>query len=424
MEKQRLWCLLSLLLLLMAVKAHAQEKLTLEDCYRLARDNYPAIRKLDLVARSSQYTVENANKGYLPQLAVTGQASYQSQTINFADVLGTPGVVLPSISKDQYKIQAEVDQQLFDGGSIRYQNQVTKANAALQQQNVEVNLYALRDRINNVFFSVLLIDGQLEQNELSKANLQTQARKTAAALANGVAFKSNVDELKAEIVTTDMTSTEYKANRIAYLHMLSLLIGRPVADSAQLAVPDAFAYNGDINRPELKAYDLQKTIYDAQEKQLKADYLPKFTAFFQGAYGRPTLNIIENSFGPWYVTGVKLNWQLGSLYALGNRRKSLNLDRLSVEADRETFLLNTKIDLGQQDDQVKKYQALIQQDGQAIALRQSVSASAAAQLANGVSTTHEYIQQVNAERMARQSLILHQVQLLQAQYNQKFKSGN
>lgn len=152
--------------------------------------------------------------------------------------------------------------------------------------------------------------------------------------------------------------------------------------------------------------------------------MPKFSAFFQGAYGRPTLNIIENQFGAWYVTGLRLNWSLGSLYTLGNNKKMLNLNRQSADADKETFLLNTRLDLAQQNKQVKKYDNLIRQDEQAIALRESVTRSAAAQLANGVVTTHEYIQQVNTENLARQNLILHRIQLLQAQYNLNYKSGN
>jgi outer membrane protein TolC len=407
------------------LSAQAQEKLTLEQCYRLARENYPAIKKMNLIAQTSQFTLENANKHYLPQVSFSGQASYQSQTISFPAALSNiPGATFPAISKDQYKIQGEIDQQIYDGGAIGEQNEVTKANAELQRQNLEISLYALKDRVENIFFSILLVDAQLKQNELQKGNLQTQAQKTQAAYNNGVAYQSNVNELQAEVMNTDMATTESTANRTAYLRMLSLLIGKEINSSAQLQIPGAIAYTGEIVRPELKAYDLQKSVYDAQEKQLKSDYLPKFSAFFQGAYGRPTLNIIGNQFGPWYVTGVRLNWSLGGLYTLGNSKKILNLNRQSADADKATFLLNTKLDLAQQDEQVKKYNALIQQDEKTITLRESVTQSATAQLENGVITTHEYIQQVNAENLARQNLILHRIQLLQAQYNLKYKSGN
>jgi len=169
---------------------------------------------------------------------------------------------------------------------------------------------------------------------------------------------------------------------------------------------------------------LQKSVYDLQESQLKSDLLPKVSAFVQGAYGRPTLNIIENKFGPWFIAGIRFNWSLESLYTNSNQKEILKLNRQAVDADKETFLLNTKLDLTQQNDQIKKYNELIQQDGNAIALRESVRKSAEAQLSNGVITVHEYIQKTNAENLARQTLILHQIQLLQAKYNQKFITGN
>lgn len=416
----------ALFILLSVTGPVSGQSLTLEECYRLARENYPAIRKADLIARTAEYDIQNAQKRYLPQVNFTGQATYQSQTVSFSDVMGSlpAGIALPSISKDQYRLQGEVTQLLYDGGSTRNQKELIRANTGLQEQNLETQLYAIHSRINAIFFSVLLMDAQLKQNELNKANLQTQIQKTEAALENGVAFRSNLDELKAEIMNIEMAGTEYRANRSAYLKMLSVFTGRELADATQLAVPETGTVQNTINRPELKAFDLQKNIYDVQRKDLKTAWLPQVSAFFQGAYGRPTLNIIENSFGPWYVTGIRFNWSLGSLYTLENKKNTLLLHQRSVEADRETFLFNTRLDQVQQDEQVRKYTALIQQDDEAIALRASVSRSAEAQLSNGVITTHEYIQKVNAEHLARQNKILHEVLLLQARYNLKFVTGN
>lgn len=414
-----------LLISMAAFNCNAQtETLTLEECHELARENYPAIAKMDLISKSGDYDVQNANKRFLPQVTFSGQASYQSATVSFPDALGTPGGILPSISKDQYKIQAEINQLLYDGGNTKSQKDLIKANSALQLQNLESNLYAIKQRINSIYFSILLMDAQLKQNDLNVQNLQTQVQKTEAALKNGVAFRSSLDELKAEILNIEMAGTEYQSNRTAYLKMLSLFIGKELSASSQLQIPQSNYIASDINRPELKAYELQKTIYDTQEKQLRADYLPQLSAFFQGAYGRPTLNIIENEFGPWYVTGIRLNWSLGSLYTLSNKKNIYKLNRQTAEADKQTFLLNTKLDLSQQDEQVKKYSELIEQDEQAIRLRTSVSKSAEAQLSNGVITTHEYIQKVNTEHLAKQTKILHEIQLLQAKYNQKFITGN
>lgn len=405
--------------------AKSQSSLTIEECYRLARENYPLIKKQDLIAKTSQYTVENAGKGYLPQLSFSGQATYQSQTINFADVLPpNAGIHVPQLSKDQYKIQGEVSQQIYDGGISHYQKESSKANELIQQQSLEVSLYALKDRIAQLYFSVLLMDEQYKQNELRKSDLQSEVSKAEAALRNGTAYRSNVDELKAELAGSDMSGIEFKANRQTYLQILSVFIGKILTDSTQLAIPAEKAPVPEIKRPELHLYDLQKTVDDVREKQLRSDYLPKLNAFFQEAYGRPTLNIIENNFGFWYITGIRLNWSLGSLYTLKNNRRILNLDRQSIDIDKETFLKNTSLDLARQNGDIKKYIQLMQQDDQAIQLRASVKKSAQAQLANGVVTVHEYIAQVNAENLARQTQILHHIQLLQAQYQYSNTSGN
>ncbi len=422
---RRRWFLLPVMVFFFGPVA-AQQPLRLADCYDWAKANYPLIKKLDLVAKTGGYDLENAAKKFLPQVSFSGQATYQSQTISFSDVLGSLPITgsLPSISKDQYKIQGELSQLLYDGGATRYQKDLVKANTELQQQNLEAGLYAIKNRINNLFFSILLVDAQLKQNEINKDNLLTQVRKTEAALANGVAFRSNLDELKAALVNIERADAEYAANRVAYLKMLSVFIGKELAENVSLEQPVSEASVAAINRPELKAYDLQKNIYAAQEKQLRADYLPQASIFLQGAYGRPTLNIIENKFGAWYIGGLRFNWSLNALYTMPNRKKILALSRKSVDADREAFLLNTRLDSTQQNEQVKKYNSLLQIDEKEISLREAVKKAAEAQLANGVITTHEYIQQLNAEHLARQTKVLHEIQLLQAIYNQQFITGN
>jgi outer membrane protein TolC len=418
--------ILLLILLHFANRAAAQvEVLTLERCYTLAKANYPAIKKMDLITKTGEYTIQNANKRFLPQISFSGQATYQSQTVSFADAVGSlPGISLPSISKDQYKIQGEISQLIYDAGNTKMQKDLIAANTALEEQTLVSSLYGINQRINSLYFAILLIDAQLKQNELNKANLQTQAQKAEAAFDNGVAFRSNVEELKAEVLNIEMQTTEYTSNRTAYLNMLSLFIGKKLPESMQLELPTAQYTLSAINRPELKAFDLQKNIVDQQEKQLKSDYLPQVSGFFQGAYGRPTLNIIENKFGPWYVTGLRFSWSLSSFYSLSNKKNIFQLNRQSIDADKETFLLNAKVDLSQQDEQVNKYTILIRQDDAAIALRTSVTQSAEAQLSNGVITTHEYIQKLNAEHLAKQLKILHEIQLLQAIYNLKFIAGN
>lgn len=405
------------------IGAQAQQgPLTLQSCYDLATQNYPLIRQRELIRRTREYSVDNAAKGYLPQVVFSGQATYQSQTIAFP--FHIPGTTLPEFSKDQYKVQAEIDQTIYDAGAIKYQQQLKKADEGIQLQNLEVDLYALKDRVNQLFFGILLINEQLKQNELQRSDLQNGVDKTQASVSNGTAFRSSLDELKAEVLRADQDRTELLATRKAYTQMLSLFINRQLDEQDSLVTPEPIAPTGEIKRPELAVFDFQKTSFDIQERQLRLAYLPKVSAFVQGAYSRPTLNLISNDFGFWALGGLRFSWSLSGLYTNKNDKRLLNLNRQNLDVQKETFLFNTHLTLAQQNAEAGKYQALAEQDQQIIELRASVKTAALAQLQNGVITPHDYITQVNAESQARQSLILHKIQLLQSEYNTKTTSGN
>lgn len=414
-------------ILILVSSANAQPfQLSLEDCYTLARANYPIIKKLDLISKSADYSIANASKFFLPQINLSGQATYQSQTISFADALGgmPGGPNLPNISKDQYKIQAEISQTIYDGGHVNNQRAYIRANQVVQQQNIEVALYAINDRINQIFFSILLMNEQLRQNEIRKIDLEGATEKTKAALKFGTAFRSNLDQLNAELINSDMTAIELKSNRDGYLNVLATFVGKELTDSNVLTTPGTISPGKNINRPEIKLFDFQKTLFDVEEKKLKTEIMPKLGAFAQGAYGRPTLNFVSNKFGAWYLVGARLNWNIASLYTLKNNLQNLAISRKSLDLDQETFLLNTNLALHQQDGDINKFSQLIAKDYKVVELRASVKKAALAQLENGVITAHDYISQLNAENQARQMLIFHNIQLLQATYKQKYISGN
>ncbi|MFC2634771.1 MAG: TolC family protein [Capnocytophaga granulosa] len=408
------------LLLLLPFMGFAQEVLTLEDCYRLAHDHYPTVQKLNLITRSEDYTLANANKAYLPQVSITGQATYQSETIDFSESIGRLPlpISLPKVSKDQYKVVGEVSQLLYNGGATRAQKQLIKAQSAVQAQAVETQLYALKQRVSNLYFGVLLIDAQLSQNQINVETVQSQLEKAETALKNGTTLPSNVAELKAELVRLAMQRTEYEATKAMYLQMLSTFIGKDLPSDTVLNRPKPTTLGTANHRPELKGFDLQQSVLDIQGRQLTSEYLPKIGLFFQGAYGRPTLNIIKNKFDFYYIAGVRLQWNLSPLYSLSNKKQLLQLQGESLSANRKAFLMSTELDLTQQQTQISKLQRLMEQDQESVALRHSVAQAAQVQLDNGVITTHEYLQKVNAENLAKQTLLLHEIQLLQAQENQ------
>lgn len=404
--------------------AQHQESLTIEKAYELAKNNYPLIKQRDLITKTKEYSVSNAAKGYLPAFSVNGQATYQSSVTNFPFKIPIAGFTLPTYSKDQYKVYAEVDQVIYDGGMIKNQKQTAEANEIIQQQNLEVELYALYDRVNQLFFGALLMDEQLKQNELLKLDIQNGIDKTKALVANGTAYRSSVDELSAQLLQAEQTRVELNATKKAYLEMLSLFINSPLDEHATLEKPAAPAFTENINRPELLFYDYQKRVYDLQDQLLKIQLRPKFSFFAQGGYGRPGLNFLDNNFAWYYIGGLRLSWNLGSWYTLKNQKQILDINRKTLDIQKETFLFNTHITQKQQNADVEKYMELTKKDNAIIVLRESVKKAASAQLENGVLSAHDYITEVNAEDQARQNLILHEVQLLQAQYNYQNTIGN
>jgi len=412
---------LGVLLCAMVGKAQTGKALTLEECYTLARQNYPLTKQRELILKSKDYTVQNASKGYLPQISINGQATYQSDVTEIPIKL--PGVTVPSLSKDQYKIYGEINQPLYDGGMIKQQKKVQEANAVVEEQKLEAELYKLKDRVNQLFFGILLLDEQLKLTELVRKDLQNGIKKTGAAIANGTAFKMNADVLKAELLKVNQRSTELKSNRKAYTEMLSLYLNQALDETTSFVKPQNPIVSQTIGRPELLVYTSQTQNLSIQNEILKAKNLPKFNLFLQGGYGRPALNMLSNTFEPYYIGGIRMNWSLSGLYTLKKDKALLDISRQNIEVQKEVFLFSTGFALKQQNAEVAKLQELLTSDDEIISLRTSIKNTANVQLENGVINTNDYLREVNAEDQARENKLLHEIQLLMAQYTQQTTTG-
>jgi outer membrane protein TolC len=400
----------------------AQQTLSLDSCYTKARNNYPLVRQMDLIAKSADYSMENASKAYYPQLSINGQATYQSDVTKVP--ISLPNMSIPVISKDQYKLYADVSQTLYDGGMVRLQKEAIEANAVIEKQNLEVELYKLRERVSQMFFSVLIINRQLQQSEILKKDIQSALDKTSAAVANGIALKSNSDALKAEMLKVDQHTIELKSARTAYLNMLSLMIGQKLDDNTVLETPAVPLLSNAINRPELLYYNYRNKLLDIQQRQIQTRNRPKLSLFVQGGYGRPALNLLNNEFDFYYIGGIRLNWSLSGLYTAKNEKAVLGVNYQLLEAQKETFLLNTNMVMSQQDEDMRRLEELLKTDDDIIALRESIRLSAQSQLENGVITASDYLREINAEDQAKQNRLLHELQLLMAQYQKQNTIGN
>lgn len=413
-----------LVLLAFTGKANAQDSLLrLEDCYQKAEINYPLSKQRQLIDLSKAYNVANISKGIYPQFNVSGSVTYQSDVTKIE--IPFPGITIPSISKDQYKVAGELTQSLTDFPANKIQRELKSAESDIQQSNISVELYKLKDKINQLFFGVLLIDEQLKQSDLLKDDIQIGIKQTEAAIKNGIAFHSSLDQLKAELLKAEQHDIELRSGRKAYLIMLGLFTGQNLDEHIQLEKPVSPTLSDSIQRPELQLFSLQKQAAQLQRKLIATKSYPKLFAFFQGGAGKPSpVNLLKRDFAPYYITGLRLNWNLGTIYTYKKDKALNDNDQKTIDVQQNLFLFNTRMVLSQQESDVEKYEELIKTDDEIIRLRESVKKTAAVQLENGVITTNDYLKEVNDEDGARQTRILHEVQLLMMKYAAKTTTGN
>lgn len=394
----------------------AAAQLTVEECWQKARENYPLIARMGLIDQAEGYTLENASRAYLPQAQLNARATYQSDVTSLP--ISLPGVEIPTLPKDNYDAKVELSQLIWDGGRIRAQREAVRTGARVNRQSLEVDLYTLRERVDQLFFSILLLDGQMEQNRLLEEELARNYERVKAYVEGGVASRADLDAVQVEQLNARQNGISMRSAREAYAIMLGTMIG--VEGSLQLTAPAVEAVDTKANnRPEMALFDAQQANYRAQLRGIRAANLPALGGFVQGGYGRPGLNMLSTAFEPYYMAGVRLTWNFGSLYTKKNDKLLVENGIRNVDALRETFLLNTSLQLTQQQHKADNLRELMREDDRIVELRGNIRRAAEARMAGGTMSGTELMREVYAENLARQNRVLHRIQLLQAIYEMK-----
>lgn len=401
---------------------NAQETITLEQCYQWSRENYPLIKKQELIKKAEQFTTENALKGWLPQVNITAQATYQNDVTQFPVKL--PNVNVKPLSKDQYKVFADVSQTIYDGGNIRNQKNLAKIQSEVQTIQTEVELDKLKERINQLYFGILQTNKQWTQLQFTKLDIKEGIKKAEAQLKNGVIFRSNLDVLKAELVKIEQKEIELQAIKQNFVQMLSYFIKKNIDENTQLETPEKILLTKNNNRSELKLFDAQKQLLETQRKIINTKNTPKLGAFFQGGYGKPGFNMLKNEFDLFYIGGIRLNIPISGFYTQKNDLALLENQSQEIEIQRENFLFNQNFIEIQQRNDLEKIQNLIDKDNELIELRKNIKTASLAQLENGVINTNDYLREVTAEEQAILTKITHEIQYLLTQYNLKAQLNN
>lgn len=423
-----------LLLALGFLSTPAFGQLSIDQCQEKARKNYPQIKQYSLIEQTGAYNISNANKGYLPQLSFSAQATYQSDVTEIPASLGQmlsqitgQNVSIASLSNDQYKMVAELSQTIWDGGMISSQKEQIKANTELEKQKLEVDLYTIKERVNQIFFSILAINEQIIQIDLLQKELQINFEKIKAYIQNGVANQTDLDMIRVEQLKVKQKKAELNTIQKSYREMLAIMIADTTALTAALDKPvfdTNISSELEIKRPELKLFDAQTNLFASQEKIIRAGNLPKLGVFGQGGYGNPGLNMFNPGFTPYYILGAKLTWNFSGLYSQGNHLQKIALNKQTVASQKETFLFNTNLKVVNAQNEIAKIKEQIKSDDEIIALRKNIKKAAEVKVENGTLTVTDLIREINAESTAIQEKALRQIQLSMAVYNLKNITNN
>ena len=414
-------------LMMLPTMAQAQ---SLEECQQAAERNYPLIQQYGLIEKTTELTVANIQKGWLPQVSASAQATYQSDVMAWPDemkgMLGQMGLNFEGLKKDQYRVGIDVQQTVFDGGAIRSQKEIARLQGNVQTAQNEVNLYNVRKRVNEMYFGVLLINEQMKLNGDLQELLAANEKKLVSMLKGGTAAESDYQNVKAERLKVVQQATGLEAQRSALQRMLSAFCGIEVKQIVR--PPLTHPVGGGNARPELKAIDAQLKLADAQEKALNVALMPKLGVFAQGYYGYPGYNMFEDMMSRKFswngMIGARLSWNIGALYTRKNDKAKLNIQRSMFNVQRETFLFNNNLEQIQQNENIERYRKLMADDEEIISLRSSIRKAAESKLSHGIIDANDLVKEITNENAAKVQQTVHEIEMLKEIYDLKYTQGD
>lgn len=409
------------------------QTVSLDSCRARARQNYPLLKQYGLIEEKESYDLSNAGKAYFPQVGLSVKATYQSDVTripeSLEDILSQMSgreVSFPALSQDQYQAVIEVNQLIWDGGLVGARKKAVKASSEVERQKLEVDLYALNERVNNLFFGILLIDDQIKLNRILQDELKTNYERAGAYLQNGIALPSDLDVVEVEIINARQHDTDLNTLRKTYIMMLSAFTGQKMDENTTLEKP-VMPVAGEItenNRPELLLFEAQHSLFGSQRDAVFAGNLPKIGLFVQGGYGRPGLNMFTSAFSPFYIGGIRLSWNLSGLYSQKNDLHKIQTGQRNIEVQKETFLFNNDMQTKQQQNEIERLRLTLKNDEKIIRLRENIRKSAESKVENGTMTMTDLMREINAENMAKQTRSVHEIQLYSAIYQLKNNVNN
>ncbi|MDY6130604.1 MAG: TolC family protein [Prevotella sp.] len=402
---------------------------TLDECQAAAGNNYPLVKKYELISKTTDLTLSNIGKGWWPKISAAAQATWQNEVVKLPDALSDmmerQGMELKGLAKDQYRLGIDISQTVYDGGTIRSQKNMARWQGKVQQAQNEVDIYAVKKRVNELYFGILLLEERLKANADLQELLASNEQKLADMFKLGVAAESDYHTVVAERLSAIQTMTELQSQKRMLLQLLGVFCGMEIR---HLSKPAGECTNTQNNRPELKWADAQLKLADAQAQMLHANLLPKVSVFATGFYGYPGFDMYKDMFRHRFtlnaMIGAKVSWNIGALYTLKNDREKIRLQKEQAENFLEVFLFNNRMEQMQKNENVAKYKELMANQERIIALRSSVRKAAESKLAHGIIDVNDLVREINNENMAKIQLSTHEIEMLKQIYDLKYTVNN
>lgn len=412
---------------LLASVTQAQQNLRLQDCLDWAAVQSPLTEQLRLYQRNYNTQLAVLQKGNLPQLEINGQATWQSEvtSISLPDNLPFSFDITPP-PQDQYRLTLDVRQSVWDGGLHKAQRGLQEAQYVVERYQNDVDQYQLRERVQQLYFGILLADEQIAITQILQEDLSARIAQAQGLVNEGAALASSLRTLQAELIKAQQRMVELKATRLAGVHSLALITGKPLTDEVVLERPSRISPAGIRARIEANLFVAQQDVIEARDALISARNRPKVSLFATAGYGRPGLNFLATSFEPYFIGGVAFKWPLADLLTgkASEERQLISIQKEQIQTQWNMFEQNNSIQVARQRVELNKYDALLEQDEAIIALRAQNKTVAAAQLDLGVITAHDYTTELNAEIQAREQKALHELQQIQAHWQYMWLSGN
>ena len=414
------------ILLILASTTTAQ---TLEECQKAAEKNYPLIKQYGLIAQTTDLTVSNIQKEWLPKIAVSAQATYQSNVVAWPEriqsIYQQMGLAMKGLKKDQYKMAIDLQQTLYDGGTIASKQAIARQEAKVQEAENQTKLYQVHHRVNEMYFALLLLNEQIKLNNNVKSLLLSSENKLAAMVKSGTAATSDLDNVKAERLSAEQQYTSLKAEQQMLQHILTTFCGIKVENVQKPTLVSIDTLTN--NRPELQLFNSKLKLSEAQEKALNTRLHPTLALFAQGYYGYPGMNMFNDMIDhKWRlngIVGVKLSWNVGALYTRKNDKARLRLQRELIENERKVFLFNNSMEQIRQNSNINRFKTMMQTDKEIIALRTNVRKAAESKLLHGIIDVNSLLREINNENAAKVQWAIHEIDMLKEMYNLKYTNN-